>query len=115
MNAPEVLRHRLAEAASYAVLRRIAPALRHDVAGLMQPVGMLTKILQRRVQNPQPDLTEITKNLVSVSALVKEATAGCMNAMGWMSSGEDRPINLQAGVTEAIKLLGPALFGTDLE
>lgn len=113
--APDVLQHRLAEAASYAVLRRIAPALRHDVAGLMQPVGMLTKILQRRVQNPQPDLTEITKNLESVSALVKEATAGCMNAMGWMILCEDRPVNLQTGVTEAIKLLGPALFGTDLE
>ena len=112
---PEVLQQRLAEAACYAVLQRISPVLRHDVAGFIQPVGMLTKVLQRRVQMAEPDLHEITKNLASVSALVKEATAGCMHAMGWMISGEDKPVSLQSGVSEAIQLLGPELFGTELE
>lgn len=112
---PEVLQQRLAEAACYAVLQRISPVLRHDVAGFMQPVGMLTKVLQRRVQMAEPDLREITNNLASVSALVKEATAGCMNAMGWMISGEDKPVSLRSGVSEAIQLLGPELFGTELE
>ena len=46
----DVVPDRLAEAACYAVLRRIAPVLRHDVAGFLQPVGMLMTVLQRRVQ-----------------------------------------------------------------
>jgi hypothetical protein len=99
------LQERLAEAASYAVLRRIAPVLRHDIAGFMQPVGMLMMVLQRRVQMPEPDLQAIAKNVASVSALTKEATTGCMNAMGWMASREDNPVNLRGSVDEAAKLL----------
>ena len=112
---PALHQQRLAEAARYAVLQRIAPVLQHDIAGFMQPIGMLTKILQRRVQMAEPDLPEITKNLASVSALVKEASTGCMNVIGWMISGEDKPVSLRSGVSEAIKLLGPELFGTELD
>lgn len=105
---------RLAEAARYAVLQRLAPVLRHDVAGFLQPVGMLTKVLQRRVQMADPDLPEISKNLASISALVKEASTGCMNAMGWMVSGDDKVMGLHSGVNEAIKMLEPEFFSADL-
>ncbi len=104
-----------AEAANYAVLRRIAPALRHDVAGLMQPLGMLMMVLQRRMQMPDPDLAAISKNVASVNALTKEATAGCMNAMGWMVTGDDAPTALRTAVNEAIKLLEMEFAATALE
>jgi hypothetical protein len=109
------LQDRLAEAASYAVLRRIAPVLRHDVAGFMQPVGMLMMVLQRRVQMPEPDMQAITKNVASVSALTKEATTGCMNAMGWMASRDDSGVSLRRSVDEAAKLLAMELSTTGLE
>ena len=112
---PELLQQRLAEAASYAVLRRIAPVLRHDVAGFMQPVGMLMMVLQRRVQMPEPDLQAIAKNVASVSALAKEATTGCMNAMGWMASREDSPVSLRGSVDEAAKLMAMELSASGLE
>ena len=109
------LQERLAEAASYAVLRRIAPVLRHDVAGFMQPVGMLMMVLQRRIQMPEPDMQAITKNVASVSALTKEATAGCMNAMGWMASRDDSGVSLRHSVDEAAKLLAMELSASGLE
>jgi hypothetical protein len=87
------------------VLQRVAPVLRHDVAGLMQPIGMMTKILQRRVQAPVPDLLEISKNLASVGALAKEASSGCMNAIGWMVSSEDQPANLSLSVNTVTNIL----------
>jgi hypothetical protein len=113
--ASELLQQRLAEAANYAVLRRIAPVLRHDVAGVMQPIGMLMMVLQRRMQMTDPDLAAITKNLASVSALTKEATTGCMNAMGWMVSGEGKPVSLRSGVNECIKLLETEFATTALK
>ena len=109
------LQERLAEAARYAVLRRIAPVLRHDMAGLMQPVGMLMMVLQRRVQMPEPDLQAIAKNVVSVSALTKEATTGCMNAMGWMAAREDAAVGLRSSIDEAAKLLAMELSAQGLE
>jgi len=112
---PDHLQNRLAEAACYAVLRRIAPVLRHDVAGLMQPVGMLMMVLQRRVQMPEPDLQTIVKNVASVSTLTKEATAGCMNAMGWMASRDDTGVSLRSSLDEAVKLLAMELSASELE
>ncbi|HQS32467.1 MAG: hypothetical protein B7X59_03050 [Polaromonas sp. 39-63-203] len=109
------LQDRLAEAACYAVLRRVAPVLRHDIAGLMQPVGMLMMVLQRRVQMPEPDLPAIVKNVASVSTLTKEATTGCMNAMGWMASRDDTGVNLRSSLDEAIKLLAMELSASGLE
>ena len=112
---PEGLNDRLAEAACYAVLRRLIPVLRHEVAGAMQPVRMLLMVLERRVQIPEPDLQAITKNVTSASALTKQATADCINALGWIASSEDPSVSLRSSVDEAIKLLAMELSAHGLE
>jgi len=105
----ECLNDRLAEAACYAVLRRLMPLLRHDVAGAMQPVRMLLMVLERRVHAPEPDIKAITKNVVSVSALTKQATADCFNALEWIGSSQDADVSLRSSVDEVIKLLATEL------
>ena len=111
----ESLNDRLAEAACYAVLRRLVPVLRHDVAGAMQPVRMLLMVLERRVQAPEPDLQAITKNVTSASSLTKQATTDCINALEWIGSSEDRDVSLRSSVDEAIKLLALELSANGLE
>ena len=111
----ESLNDRLAEAACYAVLRRVMPVLRHDMAGAMQPVRMLMMVLERRVNAPEPDMQAITKNVVSVSALTKQATADCINALQWIGSSQDAQVSLRSGVDEAIKLLAIELSAHALE
>ena len=108
-SSPEGLNDRLAEAACYAVLRRLMPALRHDVAGTMQPVRMLLMVLERRVQALEPDMQAITKSVISASALTKQATADCINALEWIGSSQDAHVNLRSSVDEAIKLLAMEL------
>ena len=71
----------------------------------MQPVRMLMMVLERRVHAPEPDLQAITKNVVSVSALTKQATADCINALEWIGSSQDAHVSLRSSVAEAIKLL----------
>lgn len=104
-----------ADAARYAVLQRIAPALRHDAVGLMQPIGMQMMILQRRIQAPEPDLQAIAKNLASASMLSKEATAGCIYALGWIASSDRSAVSLMRSVDEAIALLSLELSAQALE
>lgn len=94
-----------ADAARYAVLNRMMPALRHDVAGAMQPVRMLLMVLERRLQNADPDLDAIAKNVTSISTLTKLASVDVMRAMDWTASGEDVRVSLRSSVDEAIKLL----------
>ena len=110
----EWLNDRLAEAACYAVLRRLMPVLRHDVAGSMQPVRMLMMVLERRVHAPEPDVQAITKNVVSVSALTKQANADCINALDWIGSSQDAQVSLRSSVDEAIKLLAIELSANAL-
>lgn len=113
--ASEHLQERLAEAASFAVLRRIAPVLRHDVAGFMQPIGMMMMVLLRRVQAPEPDLQEIAKNVASASVLTKDATSRCMNAMDWMASRGDISVGLRRSVDEVTKLLAVEFLTSGLQ
>ena len=110
----ECLNDRLAEAACYAVLRRLMPVLRHDVAGSMQPVRMLMMVLERRVHAPEPDVQAITKSVVSVSALTKQANADCINALDWIGSSQDAQVSLRSSVDEAIKLLAMELSANAL-
>jgi hypothetical protein len=106
---------RLAEAAAYAVLRRMAPVLRHDVVGLMQPVGIVMTLLQKRIQTPEPDLQAIAKNLASASAMTKEASIGCANAIGWITSNEDPLVNLRTCMDEAAQLMSMELSAAGLK
>ena len=45
---------RLAEGPRYALLRRLAPAIRHDMAGSLQPISMVAAMLEKRLQKPDP-------------------------------------------------------------
>lgn len=102
---PDGLDDRLAEAARYAVLARLMPVLRHDVAGALQPIRTLLLVLERRVQRAEPDLEAIAKAVASVSTLTKQATIDCMSALGWMASPEDVHVSLRSSVDEATQLL----------
>ena len=105
---------RLAEAAQYAVLRRVIPMLRHDLAGAIQPISMIVMVLQRRLQSAEPDLPGISKSITSISALTREAMDGCMNAMSWLAPLEDTVTRLQTGVDEIGKLLAIELSSRGL-
>lgn len=99
------LANRLAEAARYAVLCRLMPVLRHDVAGAMQPPRMLLMVLQKSLQVSDPDRQAIEKNVAAISALTKQATISCMSALSWIASRDDECVSLRSGVDEAIALL----------
>jgi hypothetical protein len=97
---------RMVEAARYALLRRLAPALRHDLAGSLQPISMIAAILERRLQMAQPDLELLAKNANVIGSLSREAVSSCMSLMTWLApQGKSiQPIN--TGVAEVLKLLG---------
>ena len=100
---------RQAEGARYALLRRLAPAIRHDMAGALQPISMVAAMLEKRLQNPAPDLAAMAKNVHAVNALTREASLSCMQLMNWLSPKVDEATPVHTGIAEAI-----ALVTTDL-
>jgi hypothetical protein len=97
------------EAACFAILCRIAPVLRHDIAGLMQPVRLLATVLERRLLKPDLDRETIAENVRSVNLLTKDATVECMNIVAWLTPPNSSPdgalVNLRSSVDEIRKLL----------
>ena len=100
---------RLAEAARYALLRRLAPAIRHDMAGALQPISMVAVLLEKRLQKPVPDLAVIGKNVHDINTLAREASAACMQLMSWLAPKQDVPVAIHEGVQEAIALVATEL------
>lgn len=108
-HSPDAVGERLAEAASYALLRRMAPALRHDMAGALQPVSMMTAMLEKRLQKPGPDMAVLVKNASAISTLSREAAASCMSLMTWLAPKEDAPVPVNVCVAESIGLVNTEL------
>ena len=105
----DLLNERLAEAARYALLRRLAPALRHDMAGVLQPVSMMAAILEKRLQKPEPDLLALAKNTSAIHALAREAATSCMRLMTWIAPLDDAPVPVHTGVAQTLELVATAL------
>jgi hypothetical protein len=102
---PDLLNERLVEAARYALMRRLAPAIRHDMAGVLQPISMMAAMLEKRIQKPAPDMATLGSNSAAISAMSREAANSCMNLMTWLAPKENKPLPLDAAVADSIALL----------
>jgi hypothetical protein len=105
MSNPQHLKERLAEAARYALLRRLAPALRHNIAGTLQPISMMAAMLEKRLQKPEPDMPALIKNSSSLNSLSREAARSCMSLMSWLAPKDNGSEPLGACLEDAVGLV----------
>lgn len=93
------------EAARYAMLRRMGSAMRHQIAGALQPVSMLASLLERRVQSDAPQLESLRRNCSEMSSLARSSSSECVALMGWLAPHEGERVALGKGVEECLHLL----------
>jgi len=99
------LQPQLLESARYAVLRRIGPALRHQIAGSLQPMSMMSSMVERRIQMEAPDLGGLRKNCAEMSGLARSASSECVALMGWLAPPEKDAVALGEAVDDCLHLL----------
>ena len=92
---------RLAESARYALLRRLAPALRHNMAGALQPLIMMSILLEKRLQNPSPDLAAVVKNSSQLNKASGEASKACMDVMTWLAPSASDFVSVTQAIEDA--------------
>ncbi len=97
------------ESASYALVRRIVPILSHDLAGALQPLQMMSLVLERRLQNPNLDHEALVKSGSQVKNQAKEASKACMDLMGWLTPNCSEKVSVCAGLAQTTKLLASSL------
>ena len=98
-----------AEAAHYALLRRLAPVIRHNMAGTLQPIAMVAAMLERRLQKGNSDSEALLRNARDIMALSKEAAASCVDLMSWLAPKEKRLITAGAGIAECLGMVATQL------
>lgn len=110
MSSPHpFLNERLAEAARYALMRRLLPAIRHDLAGSLQPIGMMAAMLEKRTKAAAPDLVQLGKNSQMLNALSREAAALSVNLMSWLAPKDNHLVAVSQAVQESLGLMSTEL------
>ena len=94
-----------AEAARYSVLRRLAPALKHDMVVNLQAVAMMAEVLNARLERGLTNPAEFQKSVSKINRLAREAVMTCLDVAAWIEPGEDEGIRLREGVEECVGLL----------
>src|SRR5688500_3249326 len=84
-----------AEAARYALLRRLAPSMRHHLVVNLQPIGMIYEVMDRRLRAPDPKLSDVHESAHKINGFARAALASCLDVVTWLAPEENAttPIN----------------------
>src|SRR3954466_7592829 len=107
--APALTTPRLAEAARYALLRRLAPSMRHHLVVNLQPIGMIYEVMDRRLRAPEPDLAVVHESAHKINGFARAALNSCLDVVTWLAPEEDMRTTLTEGVRECMGLLATGL------
>jgi C4-dicarboxylate-specific signal transduction histidine kinase len=95
-----------AEAARYGVLRRLGPALKHDMVVNLQAIAMMGEVLNAKLERGSPDPQEFHSSISKLNRLARAAVANCLKVAAWIEPGEDETVRLPDGIDECLALLG---------
>ncbi len=98
-----------AEAARYAVLRRIGPALRHDLVVHLQAVAMMAEVLGTRMDKGPVPANELASQLARMHRLARDAVNGSLQVSQWLAPADDDTVDLRQGIEESLTLVRSSL------
>lgn len=96
---------RRVEAARYALLRRLAFAMRHHMVVHLQPIGMITEVMERRLRQGAPDMAQVQENMAKINGFSRAAVQSCLDVVSWLAPDKGATIAVDAGVREAVGML----------
>ena len=97
--------HSVSDGARYSVLRRLAPALKHDMVIDLQAVAMMAEVLNARLERGQGSAADLQKSVSKINRLARAAVMTCLDVAAWIEPGEAEGIRLREGVDECVGLL----------
>jgi hypothetical protein len=98
-----------AEAARYALLRRLAPSFRHHLVVNLQPIGMICEVMDRRLRATTPDLAHVQDSANKINGFAKAALGSCVDVVSWLAPDEAAAVSVDEAVRECSTLLATSL------
>jgi hypothetical protein len=97
---------RRVEAARYALLRRLTLAMRHRMVVHLQPIGLITQVIERRLRDTAPDMVRIGQDMHKVNDFARSAVHANLDVVSWLAPDPAQATSLEAGIEECVALLG---------
>jgi hypothetical protein len=97
-----------AESARYALLRRLAPSMRHHLVVPLQPIGMVYEIMERRLRSPEPNLAEVHEGAQKINSYARSALASCVDVVTWLAPDDNARTTAADGLRECLSLVQTA-------
>lgn len=105
MDPTEDLGLQRVEAARYALLRRLTLAMRHQMVVHLQPIGMVTRRMERSLRGPSPDMVVLGHDMVQVQDFAKAGVGASLDFVTWLAPEPGTEVALDAGVEQCAQLL----------
>lgn len=97
------------EAARYALLRRLAPSMRHHLVVNLQPIGMIYEVMDRRLRAPEPNLTDVHDSAQKINGFARAALASSLDIVSWLAANDEAVTTAADGVRECLGLITTSL------
>ena len=96
---------RSVEAARYALLRRLAPAIRHRVVGRLHPIGLIAEALEWQAQDHAPSLDTVRDSLSKINDLARTAMLSFTSQITWLARENGATAALGEAIDDCLTLL----------
>lgn len=108
-NAPSEQLSLGAEAARYALLRRLAPSMRHHLVVNLQPIGMIYEVMDRRLRQPTPDIAHVQDSAGKINGFARAALNSCLDVVSWLAPDDSVTTDVPEALRECSALLATSL------
>jgi signal transduction histidine kinase len=104
------------EAAQFALLRRLAPSLRHRLIGTLHPISLLAELAGRRLSAEPADLAAARDSVAKIQAQARLAAAASVATLAWITAEEAPAAVVREVAEECVALLrtDSEMRGTDI-
>ncbi|WP_428570674.1 hypothetical protein [Ramlibacter sp.] len=98
-----------AEAARYALLRRLAPSMRHHLVVNLQPIGMIYEVMDRRLRAAEVDVPAVQQSAQKIQGFARAALDSCTDVVSWIAPDDRHLSTVHDGAKECASLLASSL------
>ena len=79
--------------------------LKHNMAGALQPLSMMSAMLEKRLQKPDPDLAALASTSSKLNTMSRDASDHCLELMTWLAPKTGERVNVAVGIEDAAGLV----------
>ena len=79
--------------------------MRHHMVVHLQPIGMITEVMERRLQSASPDLAQMHESMDKINGYSRAAVQSCLDVVSWLAPEDGATVALDM---RRARMPGPA-------